>query len=110
MAWQLQEAKQRFSELVRRALNEGPQTVTRHGEDVVVVLAAAAYRELSETKPDLKDFLAAGPDLQPLPQKKGERYSLANANLWLTQTRRRSSIPPNSWGGRSLAITIWRSC
>jgi prevent-host-death family protein len=66
MAWQLQDAKQRFSELVRRALDEGPQTVTRHGQDVVVVLSAAAYRALSETKPDLKDFLLSSPDLGPL--------------------------------------------
>ncbi len=34
MSWQLQEAKQKFSELVRRALDEGPQIVTRHGESV----------------------------------------------------------------------------
>lgn len=34
MSWQVQEAKQRFSELVRRTLAEGPQKVTRHGEDV----------------------------------------------------------------------------
>ena len=37
MSWQLQEAKQKFSELVRRTLEEGPQVVTRHGEEVVVV-------------------------------------------------------------------------
>jgi len=42
MTWQLQEAKQRFSEVVRCALAEGPQTVTRRGEAVVVVLSAAA--------------------------------------------------------------------
>lgn len=38
MRWQLQEAKQRFSEVVRAAQNEGVQFVTRHGEEVVVVL------------------------------------------------------------------------
>ena len=31
--WQLQEAKQRFSELIRSVEAEGPQVVTRHGED-----------------------------------------------------------------------------
>lgn len=36
MAWQLQEAKQRFSELVRKAESEGPQVVTRNGREVVV--------------------------------------------------------------------------
>ena len=40
MSWQLQEAKQKFSELVRRTLEEGPQVVTRHGEEVVVVVTA----------------------------------------------------------------------
>lgn len=37
MSWQLQEAKQRFSELVRRALDEGPQVVTRHDPDMAPV-------------------------------------------------------------------------
>ena len=66
MIWQLQTAKQRFSELVRRALDEGPQTVTRHGQDAVVVLSAAEYHRLVGGGPDLKTFLLAGPDLSPL--------------------------------------------
>jgi prevent-host-death family protein len=66
MHWQLQTAKQRFSELVRRALDEGPQTVTRHGHDVVVVVSAADYRHLAGVAPDLKSFLLASPDLSPL--------------------------------------------
>ena len=37
--WQLQEAKNRLSEVVELALQVGPQTVTRHGKDVVVVVA-----------------------------------------------------------------------
>jgi prevent-host-death family protein len=37
--WQLQEAKKRFSELVDSVLEQGPQTVTRHGKDVVVVVS-----------------------------------------------------------------------
>lgn len=42
--WQLQEAKSRFSELVERTLLQGPQWVTRRGEEAVVVIAAAEYR------------------------------------------------------------------
>ena len=38
--WQLQEAKNRFSEVVDEALARGPQTVTRHGEEVVVIISA----------------------------------------------------------------------
>jgi prevent-host-death family protein len=37
--WQLQEAKNRLSEVVDLALSEGPQTVTRHGKDVAVIVA-----------------------------------------------------------------------
>nr|BFE80969.1 hypothetical protein GCM10020093_035700 [Planobispora longispora] len=44
--WQVQEAKQRFSEVVRRAVSEGPQVVTRHGEEVAVVIDIAEYRRL----------------------------------------------------------------
>ena len=66
MSWQLQEAKQRFSELVRRTLEEGPQVVTRHGEEVVVVVPAEEYRRTGEKKPGFKEFLLSGPDLSVL--------------------------------------------
>lgn len=38
--WQVQEAKSRLSELMDRALSEGPQIITRHGRPVVKVVAA----------------------------------------------------------------------
>jgi prevent-host-death family protein len=41
--WQLQEAKNRLSEVVDLALEDGPQTVTRHGKDVVVVVAKREF-------------------------------------------------------------------
>lgn len=66
MSWQLQEAKQKFSELVRRAMEEGPQTVTRRGEEVVVVVPAEEFRRLSGDKPDFKEFLMSAPDLSVL--------------------------------------------
>lgn len=44
--WPLQDAKARLSELVRRARSEGPQHVTVHGRDEVVVIAADEYRRL----------------------------------------------------------------
>ncbi|GII56769.1 hypothetical protein Pth03_51580 [Planotetraspora thailandica] len=61
-AWQVQEAKQRFSEVVRRALDEGPQIVTRHGEEVAVVIDIAEYRRLREDSPDFSRFLLTDPD------------------------------------------------
>ena len=67
MSWQVQEAKQRFSELVRRTLEEGPQVVTRHGEEVVVVVAADEYHRSQRDQPDLVEFLlSGGPDLSKL--------------------------------------------
>jgi prevent-host-death family protein len=44
--WLLQDAKARFSELVRRARSEGAQGVTVHGRDEVVVISAEEFRRL----------------------------------------------------------------
>jgi antitoxin Phd len=44
--WQLQDAKARFSELVRAAQQDGPQTVTVRGEPAVVVLSQRQYKSL----------------------------------------------------------------
>src|SRR3974377_1111518 len=49
--WLLQDAKARFSELVRRARSEGPQHVTVHGRDQVVVVAAEEFRRLKGGRP-----------------------------------------------------------
>ena len=46
-AWQLEDAKSRFSELVKCALNEGPQLVTWRGNDAVVLLSTPEYRRLA---------------------------------------------------------------
>jgi prevent-host-death family protein len=66
MPWQLQEAKQRFSELVQRVLDEGPQVVTRRGEEVVVVVSTAEFQRLTKRIPDFKEFLLSAPDLDEL--------------------------------------------
>jgi prevent-host-death family protein len=66
MAWQLQEAKQRFSEVVRRALDEGPQFVTRNGKSAVVVLDVAEYRRLKGVPLDFKEFLLTMPRIDDL--------------------------------------------
>ncbi|MBA2729961.1 MAG: type II toxin-antitoxin system Phd/YefM family antitoxin [Actinomycetota bacterium] len=66
MIWQLQEAKQRFSDLVRRAQDEGPQVVTRHGDRAVVVISADDYDRLTHRRGDLAEFLLEGPDFDAL--------------------------------------------
>jgi prevent-host-death family protein len=62
MVWQLQAAKQKFSELVERALREGPQVVTRRGREVVVVVGIDHYQRLRSGEPDFKRFLSEAPD------------------------------------------------
>jgi prevent-host-death family protein len=61
MNWQIQEAKARFSEMVERALTEGPQTVTRRGKAVAVLVPADEYRRLRGGAKSLKALLAAAP-------------------------------------------------
>jgi prevent-host-death family protein len=60
--WQLQDAKNRLSELVRLASEEGPQTVTVHGKRAAVLLSAAAYDRLTQATASFTDFLLSGPD------------------------------------------------
>jgi prevent-host-death family protein len=61
--WQIQEAKNRLSELVEAALREGPQEITRHGKSVAVVLSRDEYDRLASPnhKPSLAKFLLDAP-------------------------------------------------
>jgi antitoxin Phd len=62
--WKLADAKNRFSELVNRALAEGPQRVERRA-DAVVVLDLREYEKLTGKKAGFKEFLTApGPSLK----------------------------------------------
>ena len=69
--WQLQDAKARFSELVRRVRSEGPQHVTVHGREEVVVISAEEFRRLKgdQTGEALIAALQASPhreiDIEP---------------------------------------------
>ncbi len=54
--WQLQEAKNQFSQVVENALTQGPQTVTRHGEPAVVVVAAAEFRKTKARRKSILDL------------------------------------------------------
>jgi prevent-host-death family protein len=59
--WALQDAKNRFSEVVEKAQTEGPQWVTRRGKESAVVMSIADYRALTETRGDLVDFFRKSP-------------------------------------------------
>jgi len=60
--WQLHEAKNRLSELVRKAGEEGPQIITVRGDDAVVVVGAQEWRELgARSKGGLVEFFRNSP-------------------------------------------------
>jgi prevent-host-death family protein len=61
--WQIQDAKQRFSEMIRAVTSQGPQVITRHGEDVAVVVDISEYRRLTRPVVDLSGILLGGPKL-----------------------------------------------
>ena len=60
-AWQIQEAKNKLSELIDRALAEGPQIITRHGVEVAVVMPFADYKKLTAPSQRLGDFFMHSP-------------------------------------------------
>ena len=61
--WQIQDAKQRFSEMIRAVAHDGPQVITRHGEEVAVVVDIAEYRRLTRPTVDLTGLLLGEPTL-----------------------------------------------
>ncbi len=61
MRWQVQEAKQRFSEVLRAATDGEPQIVTRHGIEIAVVLDIAEYHRLRGEVVSFMEFLSGPP-------------------------------------------------
>ncbi|MEO8717281.1 MAG: type II toxin-antitoxin system Phd/YefM family antitoxin [Burkholderiales bacterium] len=59
--WQLQEAKNRLSELVRKAREVGPQVITLHGRDAAVVVSARDYARAAKPKETLAEFVRRSP-------------------------------------------------
>jgi len=59
-SWQVQEAKARMSEVVKRAQVE-PQDITSHGKSVAVVVSRAAFDRLTRNQGSLVDFMRASP-------------------------------------------------
>ncbi|MDY6049052.1 MAG: type II toxin-antitoxin system Phd/YefM family antitoxin [Corynebacterium sp.] len=58
--WQVQEAKQRFSEVLRQSV-EGPQIITRHGKPTAVVLSYSDYEAERKERPSLASVILAAP-------------------------------------------------
>ncbi len=76
MAWQVQDAKARFSELLDASLRDGPQVVTRRGVEAAVLVPIEEWRRLKHAaRPTLKQILLS-PDARfeiPIPERGGLR-------------------------------------
>jgi len=59
MTWQLQEAKNKFSEVVDTALESGPQIISRRGHNTVVVMGYKEYLRMRTPTRSIKKSLAA---------------------------------------------------
>ncbi len=60
-SWQLQDAKARLSEVVKKATQEGPQRITLHGAPAAVVLSEKDYLRLRKRSKRFIDFMRSSP-------------------------------------------------
>ncbi len=59
--WQLQDAKNKFSEVIERALNHGPQLITRRGKKAVIIISYEEYARMKQSQIKLSEFFRASP-------------------------------------------------
>jgi prevent-host-death family protein len=60
-SWTVAAAKAKFSEVIDRALSQGPQTITRNGRKAVIVVAAEEWERKTQRAGNLTDFFARSP-------------------------------------------------
>ena len=61
MTWQLQEAKNKLSQVVQEAQRSGPQVITVHGKEAAVVISSDEYRKLTHREGSLVEFFQNSP-------------------------------------------------
>ncbi len=59
--WQIQDAKNKLSEVINRALTQGPQLITKHGEKTVVVISYTEYEKMQKSQGKLSEFFRTSP-------------------------------------------------
>jgi prevent-host-death family protein len=59
--WTVAEAKAKFSEIIERAMSEGPQTITRNGHNAAVIVGAEEWQRKTQRVGNLAEFLAQSP-------------------------------------------------
>lgn len=79
--WQLQEAKNKLSEVVNEAIKHGPQIITKRGVETVIVLSYGQYRKALLNQKKLSEFFRESPlaksDLDLRRDKSGPRTDVA---------------------------------
>jgi antitoxin Phd len=60
-SWQLQEAKNKFSQVVENAVTDGPQIITKYGVEVAIVLSYAEYQKMIASRGKLSTFFRDSP-------------------------------------------------
>jgi prevent-host-death family protein len=60
-SWTVAEAKAKLSEVIEKAQTSGPQRITRHGKDAVVVVSTEEWKRKTKRKGSLAEFLLASP-------------------------------------------------
>lgn len=59
--WQLQEAKNKFSQVIENAVNSGPQIITKRGAEVAIVISYAEYQKMIASRGSLSSFFRDSP-------------------------------------------------
>jgi prevent-host-death family protein len=59
--WTVAKAKSKFSEIIERAISEGPQTITRRGRTAAVVVGAEEWQRKTKRSGNLAEFFAESP-------------------------------------------------
>jgi prevent-host-death family protein len=59
--WSVADAKARLSELLEHVITDGPQTITRRGEEIAVVVSIEEWQRKTKRSGSLAEFLAASP-------------------------------------------------
>jgi antitoxin Phd len=59
--WQIQDAKNKLSEVITCAIKQGPQLITKHGEKTAVVISYTEYEKLRKSQGKLSEFFSTSP-------------------------------------------------
>ncbi len=59
--WQIQDAKNKFSQVIGEALKNGPQIVTKHGEATAVILSVQDFKKLQQNRSNITEFFQSSP-------------------------------------------------